>query len=261
MGRGGDTAVSVKVVAKRRDLFAKIHENASLLMCEQAALTALSSFVKTPRVVSCSEIDGCGVLIMEYLQIHPPLTDPDWHALGRALAGLHGQSECEGPFGFDMDNYIGGSLQRNEHLSSWRDFFVQRRLGPQLELAWGLPESARRHVERVIARINVWLPADPPAALLHGDLWSGNLGLQGGEPVFYDPACYYGDPQADLAMMSLFGSVPDSFYLAYQGHLPDAEQQNTWRVYHLYHLLNHFNLFGSAYASSVERVARQLLLL
>ena len=126
-------------------------------------------------------------------------------------------------------------------------------------MAVTLPVSVIAEVKAVIANVDAWLPANPEASLLHGDLWCGNLGLQGSEPVFYDPACYYGDAQVDLAMMVLFGHVPDSFYLSYQGRLPDAEEKNAWRVYDLYHLLNHFNLFGSGYAASVARVAGQLL--
>lgn len=258
-GGGGDTAISIKVAAKNRKLFCKIHECVGTLGCEAASLEALSGYVRTPQVQFSGEIDGFGVLVLEYLHIHSPRTRPAWQAIGHSLARLHGQSVREEDFGFAMDNFIGGSLQQNGALSSWPDFFVERRLGPQLEMAEALPAAQVRQVEDVMRRVDAWLPAHPPAALLHGDLWSGNFGLLGAEPVFYDPACYYGDPQVDLAMMALFGRVPDSFYFAYQGHLPDAEQQIAWRVYDLYHLLNHFNLFGSSYVASVARVAGQLL--
>ena len=257
--RGGDTAISVKIAASCRYLFGKVHENAKLIDCEAAALETLARFVRVPEVQFSGEIDGLGVLVMECLDLHRPQHDADWQRMGQTLARLHELSATQPRFGFPSDNYIGGSPQHNGYLSSWQDFFVERRLEPQLAMADMLPATVVAQVKAVIAKIDRWIPAKPQASLLHGDLWHGNLGLQDGEPVFYDPACYYGDRQVDLAMMALFGSVPDSFYLSYQGRLPNADEQNAWRVYDLYHLLNHVNLFGSGYAPSVERVAGQLL--
>ena len=77
--------------------------------------------------------------------------------------------------------------------------------------------------------------------------------------MFFDPACYYGDPQVDLAMLNLFGRAPAAFYHGYQGRLPDTKQQRPWPVYDLYHWLNHFNLFGDSYAGQVRRTALGLL--
>lgn len=256
---GGDTAISVKIATKKRHLFAKLHENADILKKEAAGLGALSAFVLVPSVAFCGQINGTGVLLMAFVPISPPVTREDWQELGDALAQLHTRSRREGPYGFDHDNFIGAMPQRNQEMSAWRAFFVRQRLAPQLAMACDLSPAVRERVAAVMTDIDRFLPEAPPAALLHGDLWSGNLGLNSGAPVFYDPACYYGDPQVDLAMMALFGKVPDNFYMAYQGRLPNSQERLSWGVYDLYHLLNHYNLFGAGYADAVGRIADQLL--
>jgi fructosamine-3-kinase len=101
----------------------------------------------------------------------------------------------------------------------------------------------------------------PAPSLLHGDLWSGNYAaVAGGEPVIFDPAVYYGDREADLAMTELFGRFPDSFYDSYAEVLPPDPGYRVRRtLYNLYHVLNHLNLFGSGYARQAERMIDSLL--
>ena len=258
---GGDTAISGEITVKGDKKFVKIHESAPMIIAEAASLAALSSFVRVPRVEYAGEVQGAGVLIMERMTLHRPSSRQDWERLGESLAHLHQASRQDHGYGLLEDNFIGGSPQHNGTLGSWQRFFVAHRLGPQL--AWaeqrGLAADSRDRIKEVIASIDQWLPDCPPSSLVHGDLWAGNLGLEGDVPVFFDPACYYGDPQVDLAMMALFGQVPEAFYLAYQGGLPDRDQQRRWRVYDLYHLLNHFNLFGAGYGDAAARLAEQLL--
>ena len=100
----------------------------------------------------------------------------------------------------------------------------------------------------------------PSASLLHGDLWRGNAGfLAGGVPVVFDPAVYRGDREADLAMTELFGGFPRAFYAAYEEAWPlDAGYRTRKHLYNLYHLLNHFNLFGGAYAAQVQGYLQRL---
>ena len=102
---------------------------------------------------------------------------------------------------------------------------------------------------------------EPLPSLLHGDLWSGNAAaLAGGEPVIFDPAIYYGDREADLAMTELFGGFPPAFYEAYGAEYPlDAGYATRRQLYNLYHVLNHLNLFGGGYRVQAERMIAQLL--
>jgi fructosamine-3-kinase len=102
---------------------------------------------------------------------------------------------------------------------------------------------------------------EPEASLLHGDLWSGNYGFtRAGEPVIFDPAVYYGDREADLAMTELFGGFGKAFYDAYQASWPLADGYAVRKLlYNLYHILNHFNLFGGGYLSQAQGMMDRLL--
>lgn len=256
---GGDTASSGLLTHFGGRCFVKIHPNAALLAAEEAGLRALEPWLRVPQVQGRYADEVGGVLFLEALALEP-LGQDGWRAAGQALAGLQ-RGATHTVYGGVADNFIGGMVQHNGDETEWPRFFARQRLQPQLQWATqqGLPAQASRAVGRVIDHLPHWLPHRPVCALLHGDLWMGNLGQLGGaEPVFFDPACYYGDPQVDLAMLNLFGRPPEAFYHGYQGHLPTPEQRARWPVYDLYHWLNHFNLFGHCYASAVTDTARLL---
>ena len=98
-------------------------------------------------------------------------------------------------------------------------------------------------------------------SLLHGDLWGGNwLVGASGEPVLIDPAVYFGDREAELAMCHLFGGFPGSFFAAYDALWPPAPgRAERVRLYQLYHLLNHLNLFGEGYGGQVDAILRDFV--
>jgi protein-ribulosamine 3-kinase len=184
---------------------------------------------------------GATFIEMEHLDLGGPA---DWPGMARMLAALHRHT---GPrFGWETDNWIGLAPQRNGWNADWAAFFVERRLAPQLATA-GMKidlEKAKRLLEG----------HRPQASLLHGDLWSGNAGFTSDGPVIFDPAVYYGDREADLAMTELFGGFPATFYAAYDRDYPLAEGYAERKpLYNLYHLLNHLNLFGGGYRAQVER--------
>ena len=168
----------------------------------------------------------------------------DWPAMARMLAGLHRHL---GPrFGWETDNWIGLSPQFNGWNDDWTEFFCEKRLGPQLA-------KAKLRVDLEKAK-NLLQGHRPQASLLHGDLWSGNAGFTAEGPVIFDPAVYYGDREADLAMTELFGGFPPAFYAAYEGAFPlDEGYGRRKHLYNLYHLLNHLNLFGGGYRAQVMR--------
>jgi fructosamine-3-kinase len=199
-------------------------------------------------------------LVLEYLELQPG--DASAHArLGRELAALHRVTGAQ--FGFERDNFIGATPQANRCSDHWPAFFREQRLLPQLALAAGRPAArawAGRGELLAGALEGFFTGHRPPPSLLHGDLWSGNAGfLAGGIPVLYDPAVYYGDREADLAMTELFGGFAPDFYAAYRDAWPLEPGYAVRKdLYNLYHLINHFNLFGGAYgaqaASQIDRL-------
>jgi len=182
-----------------------------------------------------------------------------WSVFGEQLAKLHQHTQDE--FGLDHDNYIGALPQQNTPLPRWTDFFIQRRLEPMVKLAVDrghLARSDQQAFERLYERLPGMFPEEKPA-LLHGDLWGGNIltGLDG-HPVIIDPAVYYGHREMELAFMTLFDRQPPIFYEAYQSVAPLATD---WKkrvdLCNLYPLLVHVNLFGGGYIGSMRSALRQ----
>ena len=196
-------------------------------------------------------------ILLEWLPT-PPRADQTvaFEALGRQLAALHRATAPA--YGLDHDNYLGIVPQANSWMPSWTAFFRERRLRPQAELArrnGHLSGQRSRRLERVIERLDSWLDGHaPPPALLHGDLWAGNVLVgPGNTPALIDPAISYGDREADLGYTALFGRFPEAFYRAYEETwpLPDGWQERRG-LYNLYHLLNHLNHFGERYGGQVD---------
>jgi fructosamine-3-kinase len=182
--------------------------------------------------------------------------------LGSQLAALH--LVTAGKFGWSADNNIGTTPQINTQSRDWIEFWRERRLNRQLALAArnGAPKSLLDKGARLAQGFAVLLQdAAIRPALLHGDLWSGNAGFdRGGAPVLFDPAVYYGHREADLAMTELFGGFSAGFYAAYRDAFAlDAGYAVRKQLYNLYHVLNHFNLFGGGYARQAETLTDRLL--
>lgn len=257
---GGETGATFQVDLNGRAAFLKWLSDGDALDAEADGLAALAKAIRVPEVLDHGNLAGGRALLLEWLPLSAP-GERFWPAFGRSLAALHG---VEGErFGHHRDNWIGANPQYNRPDSDWPRFFVEQRLLPQLRWARdrGLEAAVSERLERVMARVPAWLAGlSVRPALVHGDLWRGNVGaLAGGRPVVFDPAVYYGHAEVDLAMLSLFGPVPDTFYRAY-GKNPEAvDFQHRVRLYNLYHLLNHFNLFGGGYAGAVADSATALL--
>jgi fructosamine-3-kinase len=224
-----------------------------------AALRATLA-VRVPKVID----HGCDGercwLVLERLDLGS-LDKASGAALGRALAQLH---RTLGPhFGWPVDNFIGLAPQENTPSDTWPLFFGKHRLAPQLRRARenGMERTYLDKGERLVERTAAFFVDGHPApSLLHGDLWSGNAGrLPDGTPAIFDPAVYYGDREADIAMAELFGGFPESFYAAYREAWPLSEGFETRKtLYNLYHILNHFNLFGAGYLGQAQRMIDKL---
>jgi protein-ribulosamine 3-kinase len=245
--------------------FVKSSPGAGDMFAQEAfglAAIAASKSLRTPRLIAAGMLDeqeAC--LVLEAIEPSQPCPQ-FWQIFGSQLADMHRQSTAQS-FGWSSDNYLGSSIQRNAAHQDWVEFFAECRLGYQVRLARNYSVGSRelfKLVDRLISRLDQALgTCDDPPSLLHGDLWSGNYMVDPtGAPVVFDPAVYYGQREADLAMPLLFGGFSPDFWDAYEEAWPlSAGWQQRVEIYKLYHLLNHLNLFGAGYLDSCLEIARK----
>ena len=225
---------------------------------EGLAELAAAAAIRVPRPIVQGVSHDEAFLVLEWLDLGGKGSGSD---LGRCLANLHRTTWHH--FGWRRDNTIGGTPQPNPATADWPTFYGEHRLGHQLRLARrnGAPGRLVDGGERLVAGLAAFFTDHRPVpSLLHGDLWGGNYGYVEGQPVLFDPAVYYGDREADLAMTELFGGFPPDFQAAYREAWPlDAGYSVRKSLYNLYHVLNHFNLFGGGYAGQARNMIDALL--
>lgn len=263
---GGDINVAAQVFSSEGVFFIKWNTlsppssgEASLFESEVQGLELLrqTDAFFIPQVIGCGQYMDKAYLILEYID-SAPASARYWEELGQSLAELH--SHTQPKFGLHFQNYIGILPQDNTPNDNGIDFFFEKRLLPQAGMALykGLIDKSIYdkffHLRKQLPNL---LPNERPA-LLHGDLWSGNvMCTEAGRPALIDPAVYYGYREAEVAFTKLFGGFEQQFYNAYEEAFP-LEDGFAERVpiYNLYPLLVHVNLFGSGYVSGVEKVLR-----
>ena len=257
---GGDINDAYKLtLTDGRQVFMKANRSAdlSVFQAEAEGLEAIraTDTIGVPQVIAVGKDQQYGAfLLLEWVEAVP--NDPDfWESFGRNLARMHQAPTSR--FGWGKDNYIGASPQINTQHDSWIAFYRDCRLSPQFERAQRyFDPSMRKRITRLLDHLEDHLVEPPHPSLLHGDLWSGNF-ITGndGQAWLIDPAVYVGHAEADLAMTELFGGFAPAFYSAYREVnplQPGYEQRRD--LYNLYHLLNHLNLFGRGYLSSVLKI-------
>lgn len=218
-----------------------------------------SQTIKAPRPICYGQHGQFSFLVMEFLDLRG---SPNGAETGVQLARMH--RHCHDTFGWHRNNTIGSTPQINTQSASWSDFWQQHRLIYQLDLAVkkGFPHTDYDLGLRLAESVpQFFSDYQPLASLLHGDLWGGNCSADThGNPVIYDPAVYYGDREADLAMTELFGGFGLSFRDAYHASFPiDPGYRTRKTLYNLYHILNHYNLFGGGYGTQAGNMIRTLL--
>ena len=263
---GGCIANATRIETNRGPLFLKWQPvaEADALRAEAEGLHALRE-AESPLIIPHVRFQGvsdeaaAAILVMDWVEAAPP-TPRFWERFGADLAALHRHTAVQ--YGFEDSNVIGRLPQRNEWCDHWPEFFAERRLAPQVERARALgrwQQAWDRPMEHLLASLEDLLPDQPPASILHGDLWSGNfIASRNDTAALVDPAAYHGDRETDLAMTELFGGFDARFYDSYRSAWPlERGYADRRDLYNLYHLINHLNHFGAGYASSVDRVLRR----
>ena len=262
---GGCINSAYRLLGEQQSYFIKLNDATRLDMFEAEAdgLKGLAAAraIRVP-VPLCTGVEGSqAYLVMEYIETGGG-NGGAAEELGSQLARMHQHSSEQ--FGWHRDNTIGSTPQPNTPGNDWVEFWREHRLGYQLGLAEqrGGPSNLLRKGEQLMELVpNLFTDSEPRPSLLHGDLWSGNYAVtREGDPIIFDPAVYFGDREADLAMTELFGGFPRRFYEAYNEAWPlDKGYQERKTFYNLYHILNHFNMFGGGYGGQAERMTEQLL--
>jgi protein-ribulosamine 3-kinase len=232
----------------------------SMFKGEAMGLTAMyesTPALSIPKVFTYGDAGNGSYIIMEYLNF---TSGSDMKALGAAVGAMHMNGTSDA-FGFDVDNTIGGTPQPNTWCENWPEFFKQNRLLHQVRLAndsrlASLCDQLVKggHYDRLFDGLDAITPS-----LLHGDLWSGNIGWSSGKPSLFDPACYYGHSEAEFGM-SWCAGLSRGFWDAYFEVVPKQQGfDQRHDLYTLYHYLNHYNLFGSGYYGQCERLFTKLI--
>lgn len=260
---GGDISRAWRVATASGPIFVKTVDAAAFDMLDAEAEGLLelarAEALRVPRVLASGHCGRDAYLALEWLDFERSGTETA-RLLGLRLAAQHRYRKDL--YGWHRDNTIGRTPQTNTCSNNWVGFFRDRRLTFQLELAaqngYGgeLQDEGSRLAERLDRLFENHIP-EP--SLLHGDLWGGNWAAANGEPVIFDPAVYYGDRESDIAMTRLFGGFDPAFYQAYEEAWPLAGgHRKRMRLYQLYHVLNHLNLFGGAWLHRSLDLMRQI---
>jgi len=213
-----------------------------------------------PEVILAGEADELsGFILLENLETGSiPAQDIKF---GRGLAHLHRHQQKD--FGFNHDNYCGSTPQLNDWKESWIEFFAENRLGFIIRLIQNsrtMSSSDLRVFEKLIDRLDDFMPGNSRSSLIHGDLWSGNYLYTVNGPAIIDPASYYADREMELSIMQMFGGFSTKMWAAYKEAFPlDAGWEDRVRIYQIYHILNHYYLFGGSYLQQAISIVQKYI--
>jgi len=254
--------LSFKVSDGNRHYFVKLNSKENLINFQAEAYSL--NQLKMLTHIACPDVTAIGIsldksfLVLDYVAFRkakPVL----WYQLGQQLAQMH-QETSHGQFGWQHDNFIGNTIQPNHWSSNWTTFFSEQRIAWQLQL---LSEKSIllgniSHIAQVCHDALLHHYVTP--CLVHGDLWQGNTGFTLEQGMIFDPACYFGDREVDIAMTELFGQFPDDFYHGYQAEYPLNEGYEQRKlVYNFYHILNHANIFGGIYIEQAKATLSRII--
>ncbi|MEQ8476467.1 fructosamine kinase family protein [Fulvivirga sp.] len=258
---GGCINYTGSIITKNTSYFVKwnkVKDFPKIFHKEALGLKLLSrGILRIPEVIDNYEGGEFSCLLLENIK-PAPKTKNYWQLLGEGLAHQHKITSQK--YGLTHDNYMGSLHQDNSQSENWIGFFISSRLKPQIKLARDkglMDEYISKSFDQLYDQLDSLLEIERPA-LLHGDLWNGNIMTDDkGSPVLIDPAVYFGNREVDLAMTQLFGGFDDAFYEAYLSTYPiSGDLDARIDIYNLYPLLIHLNLFGRGYLSQIVQTVK-----
>ena len=262
---GGDIHNAWRIEFSNKKLFLKRNiRNKKFLEFEKYCLQNLRKYINQenlviPEVIAYKNIKNIEILLIEWIDMH----NFDQKKLGKGLGELHLKSAESNPkmFGFPVEGFIGTTDQKKGLEDNWIDCFLNLRIIPQL-LILKSTTLDKEIINKVKEKIKtVLLNHEPINALVHGDLWSGNAGMdKSGKGVIFDPASWWADNEVDIAMTKLFGGFRKEFYEEYHKIFPIKNGfEKRIIIYNFYHILNHANMFGGGYLNQVEDYLKAIL--
>ena len=262
---GGDIHSSWRIEFSNKKLFLKRNiRNKKFLEFEKYCLQNLRKYINQenlviPEVIAYKNIKNIEILLIEWIDMH----NFDQKKLGKGLGELHLKTSESNPkmFGFPVEGFIGTTDQKKGLEDNWIDCFLNLRIIPQL-----LSLKSRILDKEIINKVKEKIKSEllnhkPINALVHGDLWSGNAGMdKNGKGVIFDPASWWADNEVDIAMTKLFGGFRKEFYEEYHRIFPIKNGfEKRIIIYNFYHILNHANMFGGGYLNQVEDYVKAIL--
>ncbi len=262
---GGDIHSAWRIEFSTKTLFLKKNiRNKKFLEFEKYCLQSLRKHTNKenlviPEVIAYKNIKNIEILLIEWIDMH----NFDQKKLGKGLGELHLKSAESNPkmFGFPVEGFIGTTDQKKGFEDNWIDCFLNLRIIPQLLILKSTTldkEIINKIKEKIISEL---LNHKPINTLIHGDLWSGNAGIdKSGKGVIFDPASWWADNEVDIAMTKLFGGFRKEFYEEYHKIFPiKVGFEKRIIIYNFYHILNHANMFGGGYLNQVEDYVNAIL--
>lgn len=263
---GGCINNAAKLTTSVGDFFLKwnAHAPPDMFVKEAAGLNEMAlagSSLVIPKVIWSKEADEApGLLLIEYLS-RPASTAGFDEKLGQGIAQMHRKTAAN--YGFQHDNYCGTTVQENTWTTNWTEFYAQNRIHSlvlKIKSQRGMSSEDQRIYEQLVDRLPQLLAHETRPSLIHGDLWSGNYMHTANGPALIDPACYYADREMELGMMKLFSGFSSRVWEAYQSEFPLLpEWKQRLPLYQLYHILNHYLLFGGSYGWQALEIAKSYL--
>ena len=262
---GGDIHNAWRIEFSNKKLFLKRNiRNKKFLEFEKYCLQNLRKYINQenlviPEVIAYKNIKNIEILLIEWIDMH----NFDQKKLGKGLGELHLKSAESNPkmFGFPVEGFIGTTDQKKGLEDNWIDCFLNLRIIPQL-LSLKSRILDKETINKVQDKIKSELLNHKPInSLVHGDLWSGNVGTKkNGKGVIFDPASWWADNEVDIAMTKLFGGFRKEFYEEYHRIFPIKNGfEKRIIIYNFYHILNHANMFGGVYLKQVKDYVKAIL--